>query len=148
VIPVAVVPSSASSTETTTTSTFPGICPVALFSLYQQQVHDKEKCDRRLWRRWRNKTFINSPLEKNQIAAVPSKIAAYLQLPNASQFTGHSLRRTSSTILANAGISLVNLKKFGRWKSDSVAQHDMLMTAQNKKKPQRKCYRIRSSTTT
>jgi len=121
VIPIAVVSSSTLNSDNNHI-TFPRICPVALFSLYQQQVHDKQKCDRRLWRRRRNKTFINSPLGKNQFAAVPSKIAAYLQLSDASQFTGLFLRRTSSTILANAGISLINLKKFGRWKSDSVAQ--------------------------
>lgn len=33
-----------------------------------------------------------------------------------------SLRRTATTLLADMGVSLINLKRFGRWKSDSIAQ--------------------------
>ena len=54
--------------------------------------------------------------------ALPKEIAKFLNLPNASNYSGHSTRRTAATWMANSGVSLLQLKKFGRWKSDTVAQ--------------------------
>ena len=68
------------------------------------------------------------PIGKNKIGKIPSKIAFFLKenLPtfkeDPSKFTGHAFRRTAATWAADAGISLINLKRFGRWQSDSVAQ--------------------------
>jgi malonyl CoA-acyl carrier protein transacylase len=78
----------------------------------------------RLWRIWREKSskFINSPLGRNNIAKIPCQVASFLKLPNAKSFTGHSLGRIATTLLADMGVSLINLKRFGRWKSDNVAQ--------------------------
>ncbi|XP_023312630.1 uncharacterized protein LOC111692753, partial [Anoplophora glabripennis] len=43
-------------------------------------------------------------------------------LPNPSSYTGHCLRRTSATALANAGATMTNLKRHGGWKSSTVAE--------------------------
>lgn len=89
------------------------VCPVNLLSLYKTSL-DPNQCNGRVWRTYRRGQFINSPMGKNQIGTIPAKIATFLCLPNASTFTGHSFRRTSSTVLADEGVSLINLKRFGR----------------------------------
>ena len=49
-------------------------------------------------------------------------IARRLGIPNPETYSSHCMRRTAATLLANSGISLIGLKNWGRWKSDSVAQ--------------------------
>ncbi|KAJ3655878.1 hypothetical protein Zmor_014987 [Zophobas morio] len=58
----------------------------------------------------------------NTISKTPYKIAQYLQLPNVDEFTGHTLRRTSATILADMGGDILSLKRHGGWKSSMVAE--------------------------
>ncbi|KAB0801957.1 hypothetical protein PPYR_04143 [Photinus pyralis] len=63
-----------------------------------------------------------NPIGINTFGQIPRKIAKYLNLPNADQFTGHSFRRTSATILADSGADIRTLKRHGDWKSDAVAE--------------------------
>jgi integrase len=62
------------------------------------------------------------PVGKNTIGGVPNIIAKYLKLENLHQFTGHCLRRTSSTLWIEAGASFETRKMHGKWKSNTVAQ--------------------------
>ena len=39
-----------------------------------------------------------------------------------SKYTSHAFRRSAATNLADGGVSFVNLKRHGQWKSDSVAE--------------------------
>ena len=41
---------------------------------------------------------------------------------NPKGFTTHSFRRSAATTLADAGVSITNLKRHGRWRSDAVAE--------------------------
>ena len=59
---------------------------------------------------------------KNTLAKIPCIIANFLQKPNAKSFTGHSLRRTSTTLLVNAGADLLSLKRHGGWRSSTIAE--------------------------
>lgn len=59
---------------------------------------------------------------RNSIGGYASEIAEFLQKENASEFTGHAFRRTSATILADLGATILDLKRHGSWKSDSVAE--------------------------
>ena len=59
---------------------------------------------------------------KHTIGEFPRKMAEFLKLPNANDFTGHAFRRSAATILANQGAGLVLIKQAGGWRSDSVAQ--------------------------
>jgi hypothetical protein len=43
-------------------------------------------------------------------------------LPNPKEYTGHSFRRTSATLLADAGADLLTLKRHGGWRSSTAAE--------------------------
>lgn len=58
----------------------------------------------------------------NIIGKIPSLVAQYLNLPNPEMYTGHTFRRSSATLLANAGEGLIGLKRHGGWKSTSVVE--------------------------
>jgi integrase len=66
--------------------------------------------------------YKNSPISKNTMASFPRLVAEWLKKDNPKVYTGHSLRATSATILADSGASLENLKRHGGWKSTSVAE--------------------------
>ena len=48
-------------------------------------------------------------------------IALWLGL-DPKNYSGHSVSRTGSTFVGDAGVSLLQLKKYGGWKSDTVAE--------------------------
>mgnify|MGYP005985383405 FL=1 len=61
-------------------------------------------------------------MDKNIFGKVPSIIATNLGLKEASKCTGHSIRRGSTTMLADAGASMALLKRCGVWKNTNVAE--------------------------
>lgn len=56
----------------------------------------------------------------NKIAKFPQTIADFLGVNG--NFTGHTFRRSSATILADHGASVMQLKRLGRWRSSTVAE--------------------------
>jgi integrase len=104
------------------------VCPVTAFVAYQDSVRAclglENEMERRLFLRWNpvTKAFENRPLGKAKIADIPRHMATVLHLDNAKFYTGHSLRVTSATVLADSGASLTNLKRHGRWRSSTVAE--------------------------
>lgn len=74
------------------------------------------------------------PIGKNKFSSTPKLIAMYLELEDAAEYTGHSFRRTSATILADAGADLLLLKRHGGWKSSSVAEGYVENSINNKRK--------------
>ena len=50
-----------------------------------------------------------------------ARVEHLLKLPKGS-LTTHSFRRSGATALANAGASLIQLKRAGRWQSSTVAE--------------------------
>lgn len=71
---------------------------------------------------YRNGKCIQQRVGIHTIGAMPRKIAEYLKLPNPEKFTGHCFRRTSATLLANAGVDSSILKRHGGWKSSAIAE--------------------------
>ena len=70
----------------------------------------------RFFVQFRGGKFTKQPVGKSGIAAV----AEFLGVPDVDSFTGHSLRVSAATVLADSGASECNLKRFGRWKSTSA----------------------------
>lgn len=62
------------------------------------------------------------PVGINTLHKIPRDIANFLKLPDASLYTGHSFRRTSATLLANASADVLTLKRHGGWRSSNVAE--------------------------
>lgn len=58
----------------------------------------------------------------NSFAKIPQRVAEYLHLPDAKAYTGHCLRRTSATFLADSGADILMLKRHGGWRSNAVAE--------------------------
>lgn len=83
---------------------------------------------------YRNKKCVNIPIGINTIGAVPFKIANFLKLSNPRQYTGHCFRRSSTSILANAGADLLTVKRHGGWKSNATAEGYIETSEENKKK--------------
>lgn len=70
----------------------------------------------------------------NKFGAMPRDVAVYLKLSNADDFTGHSFRRTSATLLVDAGADITALKRHGGWKSSTVAEGYIADSLNNKRK--------------
>lgn len=89
-----------------------------------------------------NRFFINyqkgkclrQVIGKNKMSNIPKEIATYLNLPNPNLYTGHCLRRTSATLLADSGANLTIIKRHGGWKSSKVAEGYIEESVENKTK--------------
>lgn len=60
------------------------------------------------------------------------EIAKCLNLPDPNLYTGHCFRRSSATILIDAGGDITSLKRHGGWKSTTVAENYIDESIQNK----------------
>lgn len=83
---------------------------------------------------YRNSKCIAQRVGIHTIGGMPKKIANYLKLDNAEKYTGHCFRRTSATLLANAGADLTVLKRHGGWKSSAVAEKYIEDSIESKQK--------------
>jgi integrase len=87
------------------------------------QLRPKNAQDPRFFYRYERGRCVNQVVGKHTISKIPYEMAKFLQLPNPIQYTGHSFRRTSSTLLANApGVDILDLKRHGGWISSTVAE--------------------------
>lgn len=68
----------------------------------------------------------------NTLSKIPSRIAMFLKLEEPALYTGHCLRRSSATLLANAGANMTTLKRHGGWKSSTVAEGYLEESVHNK----------------
>lgn len=76
----------------------------------------------RFFLRYTNSKCTVQPVGINTLSRIPSQIASFLKLPDAESYTGHSMRRSSATLLANAGGDIITLKRHGGWRSSSVVE--------------------------
>ena len=59
---------------------------------------------------------------KNKIMTFIKMMCTILGIDDTSGYSIHAFRRFAATNLADAGVSLVNLKRHGQWKSDATAE--------------------------
>jgi integrase len=95
------------------------LCPVKYYTLYKTLVPSTEG---RIFLRFQAGKFTRAPLGKSTIAAIPRAVATFLGLKNPHLYTGHALRVTSATVLADQGANSLALKRHGRWKSEAVSE--------------------------
>lgn len=97
-----------------------------------QDLRPKNAKTRRFFLNYRNSKCTCQVIGKNKFGKMPEQIARYLQLPNPNEYTGHSFRRTSATLLADAGANITTLKRHGGWRSDKVAEGYVEQSINNK----------------
>ncbi|HQW58136.1 MAG TPA: tyrosine-type recombinase/integrase [Gammaproteobacteria bacterium] len=59
-------------------------------------------------------------LSNQSVSSILKKMAKACQLPLASQFTGHSLRRGFATTASQKGAPFVSIMRHGRWRNEST----------------------------
>ena len=74
------------------------------------------------------------PVGKNTLAKIPCAIATYLKLDEPKLYTGQCYRRSSATLLVDAGASMTTLKRHGGWKSATIAEGYLEDSIAKKKK--------------
>lgn len=89
---------------------------------------------RRFFLRYKNGQCVNQVIGVNTFGTMPREIATFLKLPNATNYTGHCFRRSSATLLADAGADITTLKRLGGWRSATVAEGYLENSIQNKTK--------------
>jgi len=97
-------------------------CPLYYFQQYLDDGRSQLSSNGRLFMQKRKGKFTNQPHGRAHFMNLPRRIATYLGLHNVDKYTGHAIRRTSTTWLAENGASTTLIQNFGGWKSSSVAQ--------------------------
>lgn len=62
------------------------------------------------------------PIGKNKFYDTPKTVATFLGLEDPKNYTGHSFRRTSATVLVDGGGDISMLKTLGGWQSSKTAE--------------------------
>ncbi|KAJ8673780.1 hypothetical protein QAD02_005042 [Eretmocerus hayati] len=67
----------------------------------------------------------NQAIGINSMGYFPKQIAERLELPETDSYTGHSFRRTSTTIPAGTKVSMSTVKRHGGWRNPSCVEEYM-----------------------
>lgn len=70
-----------------------------------------ENVTRRFFLNYQRGKCTKQPVGINKFGSIASHVAAFLQLPDASSYTGHCFRRPSATILVDSGLNTTPLKR-------------------------------------
>lgn len=76
----------------------------------------------RFFVQYHNSKCTRQPVGRHKIGETPQLIATFLNLEDASRYTGHCFRRTAATLLSESGANMQKIKQLGRWRSDLIAQ--------------------------
>lgn len=95
--------------------------PIDLFQKYKV-LRPANVSHNRLFLRYVNGKCTVQPVGINKLSSIPSVIASFLNLEHPETYTGHSLRRSSTTLLAEGGAHIIDLKRHGGWKSSRTAE--------------------------
>ncbi|KAK4882707.1 hypothetical protein RN001_006026 [Aquatica leii] len=87
---------------------------------------------KRFFINYRNNKCSTQPVGINTFSKLPFRIASFLKLEQPHLYTGHCFRRSSASILSDAGADFAEIKRHGGWKSTSVAEGYIETSMQNK----------------
>jgi hypothetical protein len=87
-----------------------------------QALRSTKATSNRFFQNYQNGKCTRQPIGINKFGAMPKQIATFLNLSDPHEYTGHSFRRSSATLLADSGADLLTLKRHGGWRSSSVAE--------------------------
>ncbi|KAK4882152.1 hypothetical protein RN001_005471 [Aquatica leii] len=95
---------------------------------------------KRFFINYRNNKCSTQPVGINTFSKLPFRIASFLKLEQPHLYTGHCFRRSSASILSDAGADFAEIKRHGGWKSTSVAEGYIETSMQNKINVARKVF--------
>lgn len=95
--------------------------PIAIYKKYVG-LRSSNTPHRRLFVNYRAGKCTVQAVGIHSFSKMPSLIANYLKIADAAAFTGHCFRRSSASLLADAGADILTLKRHGGWKSSAVAE--------------------------
>ncbi|XP_015125083.1 uncharacterized protein LOC107046879 [Diachasma alloeum] len=72
--------------------------------------------------KYQNGRCVRQVMGQHKMSGIPREVAEYLNLPNASRYTGHCYRRSGATVLVDSGADTLTLKRAGGWKSGTIAE--------------------------
>lgn len=104
------------------------------FPLYKKYIslRPSHTPHRRFFVYYKNGKCSTQVIGKNTLGKIPATIAKYLNLSNPELYTGHCIRRSSATMLANTGADMTTIKRFGGWKSTTVAEGYIETSTENR----------------
>lgn len=97
-------------------------------------LRPKHAAHSRFFVSYRNNKCTTLPVGIHTFGNMPKLIATFLKLPNPEEYTGHSFRRSSASLLADSGADIQTVKRHGGWRSNTVAEGYIENSAENKKK--------------
>jgi hypothetical protein len=85
---------------------------IAKISLKLVCFFREQKCtnEDRFFLNYQNQKCARQPVDVNKLGSIPKQIAIYLNLKNPELYTGYCFRRSSATILVDAGGDMETLK--------------------------------------
>ena len=89
-------------------------CPYKVIESYYNLFENKTGCFFRKIPKNGKPTMLR--IGVNKMGTFPKIVAKFLQLDG--HYTGHCFRRSSATILADSGVSVLQLQRHGRWSSE------------------------------
>ncbi len=99
-----------------------GIEEMRLMALYITKIHPSHRAGQFL-KNWNKKAKMfcqNAGI--NHLNQIPKDFAKLLKLDDAKSYTGQSWRRSTATALVDKGATQKQLKRAGRWHSDSAPE--------------------------
>lgn len=93
-----------------------------------------------LFFRFQNGKYHSQRIGINKFGAMGKDIAIFLKLPDSNLYTGHCFRRSSATLLVDAGGDITALKRHGGWRSTTVAEGYVDDSQKNKTDTANKIY--------
>ena len=83
--------------------------PIVIYRKYSS-LRPKQSPHKSFFIFYRNGRCSTQPVGIHTLSKIPCKIAEYLKLPISKEYTGHALRRTSASLLADTGSDILTLK--------------------------------------
>jgi integrase len=93
------------------------LCPVTALLTWQDQSHCESGY---VFRHIKKTTVANENIQPRQVNMVIKSIAKACDLPEAKNYSGHSLRRGFASEASRNNVPFASIKRQGRWRSDST----------------------------
>lgn len=95
--------------------------PYAIYKEYAK-LRPSHVGSRRFFLGYKHGKCVAQPVGMHTIGGVPRKVAEFLGLDQPGNYTGHCLRRSGASMVAESSGNLLPVKQIGGWKSSKVAE--------------------------